>query len=492
MPTVVTTMCKAGQIDEAYELAKANCASDPTSVWAQRDLGWAIYYAIKRDADAGDYANLVERVEDLKGLNLLTTATDGMIYENVQWQIGMFLKNHIAPNDIDAQSKLSTLFHLLRGYSFSSSKGHSVLLQYYIKFNAWTEMADFLDWWNLENLSDEDYVPFQMPNGNKVMALAERAYIANSKALLNQSNLERIREFLPKLENLMTAHPEMMYPGYFYGKLLLKLGDDEEETLKVVVPFVRKKASEFWAWQLLSEVYAHEPEKQMACLLRAVHCRTQESFLGKVRIKLASLYIQSNQYDRARHHIDAVTRCYLSQGWRLPHDVDCWIHQPWFNDARPNATDSVDYVTITNGILCEGTPEAIAVVTYVDPQSQRASIIYGRQKRMACKLKFNVEVGMVLKINYTAGADGKIKIISAVKTKFPNNLDYAKVVTGVVNKQDHNNFAFMRTQDGRCFISGDKVQKYGVTNGEQIMALIVYDYNKKKETWNWVCASIKR
>ena len=111
---------------------------------------------------------------------------------------------------------------------------------------------------------------------------------------------------------------------------------------------------------------------------------------------------------------------------------------------------------------------------------------------MACKLKFNVEVGTVLKINYTAGADGKIKIINAVKTKFPNNLDYAKVVTGVVNKQDHNNFAFMKTHDGSCFISGDKVQKYGVTNGEQIMALIAYDYNKKKKTWNWVCVSIKR
>ena len=134
------------------------------------------------------------------------------------------------------------------------------------------------------------------------MSLAERAYNANSKALLRLNDNERIREFLPKLDNLMNNHPEMTWPGYFYGKLLLSLGSTPEEELRVILPFARKKATEFWVWQLLSDVFVNDNEKRLACLLRAVHCDTQEQFLIKVRIKLARLFILQGQYNLAKYH----------------------------------------------------------------------------------------------------------------------------------------------------------------------------------------------
>lgn len=45
-------------------------------------------------------------------------------------------------------------------------------------------MADFFDWWNLDNLTQEDYTSYVNQKGQKMMTLAERAFIANSKALL--------------------------------------------------------------------------------------------------------------------------------------------------------------------------------------------------------------------------------------------------------------------------------------------------------------------
>ena len=214
-------MCKSGQVKEAYDLAKHDYASDASSPWAQRAFGWALYYTIKNDVEKGDYKALTEHVGELKVLNLLTVANDSMVFDNVQLQIGTFIKKYVMLNDIETSVKLSTFFHFLKDYSFKSSLGHSVLLQSYIKFDTWSEMPDFFDWWNLDTLQTEDYIPFVMPNGKKVMTLAERAFIANSKALLKQDDLGRIEEFLPKLDCLMTNHPEMMYPGYFYGKLLL-------------------------------------------------------------------------------------------------------------------------------------------------------------------------------------------------------------------------------------------------------------------------------
>ena len=102
----ITTMCKEGQVQEAYDLAKADLAAIPTDVWKQRAVGWALYYMIKADSEVGDYAKLLEHIDELKSLDQLTIANDSMIFDNVQFQIANFIKNHIFLTDIEASSKL--------------------------------------------------------------------------------------------------------------------------------------------------------------------------------------------------------------------------------------------------------------------------------------------------------------------------------------------------------------------------------------------------
>lgn len=488
----ITTMCRNGQVKEAYELAKSNFENEPTNPWQQRALGWALYYMTKCAAEAGDYSKLLEYLEELKSLDLLTVENDSMIFDNVQFKLAEFIKNRLFVNDFNSQARLSSIFSILKDYKFSASKGHSYLLQSCLKFEIWPEMADFLDWWNLDNLTREDYTPFVNQQGKKIMTLAERAFIANSKSLLRLNDAGRIEEFLPKIDALMNQHPEMMYPGYFYGKLLLALGSSMEDALKVIIPFARKKATEFWVWQLLSDVFINDEEKQLACLLRAVHCHTQEAFLGKVRIKLAALYINRKQYNHARFHIDAVTRCYASQGWRLPYEIDCWIHQPWMNDTMPDGNDPINYRNITEDILCDGAEECIGIVTYVDLNSKKSTIIYGHQKRYAMKLRFNVSAGNVLNMHYITEQDGRIRVLSARKTQLPENLNYAKYLNGVVGKRDDKDFAFLNADSIRCYMSPTIVRKYNLCNGDNVKSLVVYDYEKKKDCWNWVCVTAKK
>ena len=488
----ITSMCKAGNVQEAYDLAKADLVETPTELWTQRVVGWALYYMIKGDVEANDYNNLLEHIDELKSLGLLSVENDSMIFDNIQFKIAEFIKNCISINDNDASVKLTALFSRLKDYNFKTSKGHSYLLQSYIKFEMWQEMADFLDWWNLDNLSQEDYTPYVNAKGQKMMTLAERAYIAKSKALLKLDDAGRIEEFLPKLDALMTQHEEMMYPGYFYGRLLLTLGSDVNEALKVVIPFARKKATEFWVWQLLSDVFTNDDEKQLACLLRAVHCRTQETFLGKVRIKLAALYIRHNQLNRARYHLDIVIRSYASQGYRLPQEIDYWIHQNWLNTTTPDATEPINYMEITDKVLCDGAEECIAVVTYIDPNSHRTTMIYGKEKIMSQKLRFKTNVGNVLKLHYIVDKEGKIKVFSASKISLPNDLNYAKFVEGTIEKRDDKDFAFLKAGIINCFVSPAIVKKNNLNNKDNIKCLIAYDFNKKKELWNWVCLNVKK
>ena len=115
-----------------------------------------------------------------------------MIFDNVQFQIANYIKNRVFLTDLEAPSKLSEFFRQLKDYAFKPSRGHSFLLQTYIKFENWPEMADFLDWWTLDNLTPDDYKPFVNQKGQKMMTLAERAFIANSKALLRLNDTGRI------------------------------------------------------------------------------------------------------------------------------------------------------------------------------------------------------------------------------------------------------------------------------------------------------------
>ena len=121
----ITTMCKAGQVQEAYELAKTDLAARPADIWAQRAVGWVLYYMIKADSEVGNYAKLLEHINELKSLDRLTIANDSMIFDNVQFQIANFIKNNIFLTDIEASSKLSTLFSKFKDYEFKPSIGHS-------------------------------------------------------------------------------------------------------------------------------------------------------------------------------------------------------------------------------------------------------------------------------------------------------------------------------------------------------------------------------
>lgn len=489
----ITSKCKEGNIQEAYELALADLTQDHNNTWAQRGMGWALYYKLKASTDNKDYQGMVSILDEFATLDMLSFPDDAIIFENVLFKVAMYVHSNLMPTDIETPAKLSTFFSRLRGFTFQPSEAYSFLLKSFLKGESWPEMADFLDWWNLDNLTEKDYTPFVTDGGRRLMTTAERAYIVNARVLLRINDPARTEVFLPKLNALMEAHPEMTYPGYFYGKLLVSLGENADETLRVVVPFVRKKSTEFWAWQLMSDVFVADDEKKLACLLRAVNGHTQENFLGKVRIKLASHFIQHNDLNRARHQIDAVVRCYASQGWRLPFEIEQWIHEPWIKDTTPDETAPIDYMKITDEILLQGTEEAVAIATYVNYQSNKTTLVYGYQKELIQKLRFKTYKGKAYRINYIVDKDGKPKVLHAHPINLPNDLDYAKKVEGTVSRRPGNPFAFLRTETTNdCYIPSDLVKEHNLEDGQAITGKIVYCFNAKKGVWNWNCVTIKK
>lgn len=211
----ITTMCRAGNVMEAYEIAQADLNASPQDIWTQRKMGWALYYMLKMDVEYKDSSAFINHVEELMNLDLLTITSDSLIFDNVLWKIAEFIKN--IPSE-SVNEEMDKLFSLLRNFTFTPSKGYSYLLKSCLHLETWAHLVEFFEWWNLDNLLPDDYQQFKLENGRKIMSLAEQVYIAYSKALLRQNDKNKIHEFLPKIEKLMEDNPSMIYPGYFCGK----------------------------------------------------------------------------------------------------------------------------------------------------------------------------------------------------------------------------------------------------------------------------------
>jgi hypothetical protein len=98
---------------------------------------------------------------------------------------------------------------------------------------------------------------------------------------------------------------------------------------------------------------------------------------------------------------------------------------------------------------------------------------------------------MLLSIRFVEENDG-VKIIDAQPYTGLPYVPFMKKVSGTVDKRVENQFAFINTGSEKYFITPNIVSKYNLTGGESINAVVVYDFNKKKNEWNWTCISINK
>lgn len=471
---------KNGCYEDAWSLATSDWQANPNDVWEQRKMGWAVFYMLKRDADLQDFDLYLDHLGIFQSLGLLSATTDNMIMSNLPWAITEF-------SFTDAQC--DEVFDVIKTIDFPSSNGYSRLLNVFLKHKNWPGLGAFIEWWNLSKLNPDDYKPFVMKNGRQIMSLAEQAYIAYARCLLQSRDLQEIRNFIPKLESLGDNYPDMNYPGYFVGKLLLASGAEEERLLEEIVPFVRRKSREFWTWQMLSEVFEPDDEAHLACLLRAVHCGAKEEFLGQVRTELMKIYLSRGDYARAKYNLDIVIKTYLSRGWKTPNVLQDALHEPWTKTARPDASDPIDFLSITNNIFLNDLPEHHAVVVNVNTERKNVQLVYGIRQRASVKFNrigYKAKVGDVLSIRFDKVEDGKMNLLSARKLKEYDNLPFWKKVSGKVQIREGNVFGFMNDM----FISPMLVSNYKLRDGDEIDAMAVYDFNLKKSNWNWEVINI--
>ena len=402
----ITQLRREAKLEEAYVLGRQLLERKPSDLYVQRALAWVLYEQSKAAVSTNDPPVLLEKMKEMGGLML--GANEDMLWKSCLFVWGKYLRalQRLQPQAMN--QAVRRFFTTLSPLPITrAGEGYSFLLSALLSLKKELSPAliiEFIDWWDLGHLADTDFQPPPLAESKrKGMALAERAYIAYASALeaLISSEpaaaqaqwRERLQAFLPKLKQLITQQPAYLYPPYYLGKLLLLQGE-RAQALQYFLPFAINKQQDFWVWDLLSELYPPASDLQIACLCRALLCRTEAIFLVKVRQKLVKLLLQRQAYPEARAEVEQLRAAYTQKGYPLPPSVHQWEKADWYTNAKAGKNNNQyyrQYQAQAEGLLLSELPKQEAVVLafdfaskqldFIDAAGQRAQVKYfGREK----------------------------------------------------------------------------------------------------------------
>ena len=145
-------------------------------------------------------------------------------------------------------------------------------------------------WFGLAHLADSEYMPVRKASTIGSRALSKRLHEAGksfgnstsypglgtkvvkavAKSAIKKANPEEALAILPFLDKAIRYAEEDFWLTYHKGKLLLR-GEKPEAAREFLLPIVRAKRTDSWAWAILAHTYSNdEAQKAIACLCKAV------------------------------------------------------------------------------------------------------------------------------------------------------------------------------------------------------------------------------
>ena len=421
----VFSLRRSGKFEEAFTLASALYEAAPDEIWNIRALGWSIHDGLKTATKAGDTERAKDLLDKFLQLPIGSEDDDAILRETREYWIqrlepianGESIDNVVAtaasysksgkhvealtalhailaksPKNKSIQSTLAwSIYRALKEARANDNRGvgsldqmvlqyqrldsvekpsliHSLMLREVAQIEAFRKsFIRFFKWWNPAYLRPEDFNRYEPEGtGRSFDSLVEKVIRATYQSAKESRDKLEIRWAQEFVGEHMNRFPNQEWFKYYYGKLLVWAGDPLKAR-EYILPILRRKQSEFWAWDCLASTYGPEDsELRMALLARALQCRTQDaSLLINVRQSLAELLLERGMLLEAAVEIHEVIKQREAKGWKLGEQLTGWQQEAWMLDSRRPQSNAHLYQTLAaaaDDIVNEGLPEFEGVV----------------------------------------------------------------------------------------------------------------------------------
>ncbi|MBR4367418.1 MAG: hypothetical protein IKP43_11645 [Bacteroidaceae bacterium] len=505
---VIKELRMMGLLDEALAMALEEWKAAPEDEKTKTNLAWVYFAFCKRYTDAElNYAKFVETFDKLSQFDLFST--NNVLSNSIATCIVKLLSKVDTFDDLDKKmERCDELFSMVKQLNIDKTEDvyYDIFERFYDYRDTWESFSDFCQWWGLEYLRPQDFHRQTLRVGKKmVVSMGEGAYIACAKRLLNEyerglKGVSDLNNLIGKLDIVIDQYKGLYWLEYYKYKLMLKR-DDSDEVMQTFLPIVKKRSSEFWTWQLMSEIFADDEEKHVACMLRASSCKAKEVFLSPIRFKLAKYMIEHEDYVGARYEIEQFLYGRQFGDYGVPDEVKMWVEMPWFKNAQGTSTVmSMPFRQITDSILASDLPVLTGVVTYVNQEKKIATLVYDYQRNAFFKFSDSLEglqSGDVVKFKAEFKAGGEnVKVVSAQIIDSMPETDFYRTVKGTVSTNFLGTSFFLNTDDETIYVPNTVFDNNDVNRslyvGDEITCRVAYAYNRKQDRWNWVVVRIIR
>lgn len=398
----VTELRKSGQLEAAYVLSVERTADSEADDYDRGAYAWCLIALVKQHSADGDRQKLSEYLDQLRRVEV--PATDGMLIEHREKTLALAQPDRRAAlnasilskqgkhqeaariyADINASGKLEPddrkswgweLYRLIKG-EFEGKQDdelsspvvqrakrnlhtylqldiggrdpllHSLMLRHALRLarGDHLKILPFLRLWNPSKFSEEDFTRQTGKDGNIYPALVEDVIKAAASEAAESDRADDRHFILPHVQDTVKRFTDNVWLKLDLTKLLRDMGRTDE-ALTLAVEFAREKASEYWAWELIGDLVPSDIDLKLSCYAKALICSQDDNFVGKVRLKLASLLAKSHPAE-ARFEVERVLAHRTRAGHNIPREVQAMLESAWFSDVSPRSTERTFYARYT-------------------------------------------------------------------------------------------------------------------------------------------------
>lgn len=463
----INNLRKQGKLEEAYRLAREALQNAPDDLWLNRAMGWVIYDLIKRELQTVSD-------DDEDGADAESTLSN-VNFGRIQRYFAEYQRLQLPISDTMIRSQMLRL----------ATKAQKV---------GWRGFLEFVEWWGLEHLTEDDWQPNRMEDGRELPSLALSVLYGLGRTLKSLDPRDsRIGWIYERLQQGLSRYPSDQWLTRSSAVALAKLGrlDEAREAMRQVL---RKNPREWWRWKDMAELLETDaPDQAIMCYYRACALERDKTKLVGVYVRLAQLLAQYSRFAEAAWCAKIARDTRESRGWKIPQELHELLGTGWFtaheNAPKPKVPTDRFATLFVQGVSDASVQLKRAVLDHHNAEKGIAYLLWSAREGIPVSYRAfpeirDASIGSMAEVEIAPG-EGRTIVVACRLVPFEEIPNFARQVRGRLQRRAEQSHGFVVADSGERYFAPPSV--VGTQpNGASVEAICVYKYNQKRDQESWV------
>ncbi|PIQ09472.1 MAG: hypothetical protein COW71_06410 [Ignavibacteriales bacterium CG18_big_fil_WC_8_21_14_2_50_31_20] len=459
---------------------------------------WLIHKMVKSNLETNDIPKSIEGVTEMAQYQIESQ----MAYNSIGWNAYKTLKFLVSDNALlnRYKNEIPALVNVLMNIKIEKQ---SIL--YSSVFWILNKIADAKSIWflqfskiiGLDGFQKSDFEE-KKTNDKTYRSLVVSVHLKLAKIIGNFNGRDKelwINWLLPKLEKMSELFPNEIWLMHHIGKMLLLLNKESEARERVLKVLI-KQQNQFWIWSILGETFLKEDKsKALACFAKGMLLGKDEIMLLGLRNELVSLFVELEEYGKAKAEIENISRTRKENKFKLTNEILSLQNKDWYSTTSDKKIFEYyrEMASKADDIYLNNFPEYRGIVSGIYAEKNWVFIYFGLNKtaRFINKSKSKIAIGDFVKVKIsedTINGELKYNAHNLENIQEQLNNEFIKSSKGHLRIADKKDFGFLED----TLIPANIIAKLKLKNGDEIEGIAIKELNKKTMKDMWRTIKIKK